>query len=82
MMSKKSKKETTHDGSKKMYKEENLVVDLELAIKKEKLRNKDGSKKMYKEENLVVGLELAVAKEKFKKKKKKKPLVGISYQNM
>ena len=44
MMSKKSKKETTQDGSKKMYKEENLVVDLELAVAKEKFKKKKKKK--------------------------------------
>ncbi len=44
MMSKKSKKETPNDGSKKMYKEENLVVDLELAVAKEKFKKKKKKK--------------------------------------
>ncbi len=34
----KSKKSTKKEGLEKMLKEENLVVDLELAIKKEKFK--------------------------------------------
>jgi len=64
------------DESKKMLKEEKLIMDLELAVKKEKSKKKDDSQKMLKEEKTIVDLELAVKKEKFKKtKKKKKPTI-------
>ncbi len=36
----KSKKSTRKDESEQMLKEENLVVDLELAVKKEKFKKK------------------------------------------
>ncbi len=36
----KSKKSTKKDESEQMWKEENLVVDLELAVKKEKFKKK------------------------------------------
>ena len=78
----KSKTRTPEEKLKKMLKEENTILDLELAIKKEKLKKKDEPNKMLKEENTVVDLELAVTKEKFKKKKKKKKFVGISFQNL
>ena len=83
-MSKKPE-EAHRDKSKKMLKEEKMIVDLEMAVTKEKFKknqqnvSKDISKKMLKEENMIVDLELAVKKEKFKKKKKKKPLVGVSF---
>ncbi len=35
-----SKKSTRKDESKKMMNEENLIVDLELAVKKEKFKKK------------------------------------------
>jgi len=62
-----SKKRTPEEKSRKMLKEEETIVDLELAVTKEKLKNKDKSKKMLKEEKIIVDLELAVTKEKFKK---------------
>jgi len=62
-----SKKRTPEERSRKMLKEEETIVDLELAVTKEKLKNKDKSKKMLKEEKIIVDLELAVTKEKFKK---------------
>jgi len=47
MMPKKAKekpKEEPKGGSKKMFKEENLIVDLELAVAKEKFKKKKKKK--------------------------------------
>jgi len=67
LMPDKSKKRTPEEKSRKLLKEEETIVDLELAVTKEKFKNKDKPKRMLNEEKLIVDLELAVTKEKFKK---------------
>ena len=50
-----SKKSTRKDESKMMLKEENLIVDLELAVKKEKFKKKKKTHRKFelqKKENL------------------------------
>ena len=74
-MRNKSKTRTPKQKSNKMLKEEKMIVDLELAVKKEKVKNK--SKKMLKEEKTIVDLELAVTKEKYKKMPKRKTTMSF-----
>ena len=74
-MPNKSKIRTPKQKSKKMLKEEKMIIDLELGIKKEKVKNK--SKKMLKEEKTIVDLELAVTKEKYKKMPKRKTTMNF-----
>ncbi|MHA7647101.1 hypothetical protein [Nitrosopumilus sp. S4] len=54
-------------------KEEKMLVDLELGIKKEQFKKRiDTRKNLLKEENQIVDLELAIKKEEFKIKSKKR----------